>query len=307
MCTSAKQVRALAFCIWWLARSRPPCPVHAWLDRHGGVSAPNPNCGVDAPLTRAELVCGVWAVRAALQEQAAAAAPDPVVICVEDDEAAPLQRKKRKAQAEPEMVELISDDSDCEADKKPAQELSRKDKAKSHKPQRAAAAADQGWHLSAEGKETSRRIMMNDPTLTELSVNGNMIGYIGACVIAEALKVNEKLTELDVGHNRIGDAGAIALAEALKVNKTLMELDVNRNNIGAAGATAIAEALTVNKTLTTMYVSCNIIGDSGARALAEALKLNKTLTTLDVRGNSISKAKRGALRASARPGCHVHG
>ena len=279
MCTSAKQVRALAFCIWWLARSRPPCPVHAWLDRHGGVSAPNPNCGVDAPLTRAELVCGVWAVRAALQEQAAAAAPDPVVICVEDDEAAPLQRKKRKAQAEPEMVELISDDSDCEADKKPAQELSRKDKAKSHKPQRAAAAADQGWHLSAEGKETSRRIMMNDPTLTKLKVTYSSIGAAGARALAEALKVNKTLTELHVSGNSISDAGASALAEALKVNKTLAMLDVGKNGIG----------------------------DAGASALAEALKLNKTLTTLDVRGNSISKAKRGALRASARPGCHVHG
>jgi hypothetical protein len=213
MCTSAKQVRALAFCIWWLARLHfsPLCLVHAWLDRHGGVSAPNPNCGVDAPLTRAELVCGLWAVRAALQEQAAAAAPAPVVICVEDDEAAPSQRKKRKAQAEPEKVELSSDEPGCEANKKPAQELSRKDKEKSNQKQRAAAAADQGWHLSAKGKETLQRIKMNDPTLTELSFNGNMIGDVGACVIADALKVNKTLDMLDVSGNSIGGAGKARL------------------------------------------------------------------------------------------------
>ncbi len=59
--------------------------------------------------------------------------------------------------------------------------------------------------------------------LTELRLNGNEIGDVGAKAIAEALKVNGNadLTVLWLADNNIGVDGAKAIAEALKVNAVL--------------------------------------------------------------------------------------
>ena len=53
--------------------------------------------------------------------------------------------------------------------------------------------------------------------LTELRLNGNEIGDVGAKAIAEALKVNAVLTKLDIRINlNMGDAGKEAVRDAVK-------------------------------------------------------------------------------------------
>jgi len=143
--------------------------------------------------------------------------------------------------------------------------------------------------LSLEGLEESelnefdikllQEALVENTTLTSLSVSWNQIGDVGAAVLAQ----NTTLTSLDVSYNEIGAAGAAALAQ----NTTLTSLDMGWNQIGAAGAAALAQ----NTTLTSLHVDDNEIGDAGAAALAQ----NTTLASLDVTGNQIGAAGAAAL------------
>lgn len=54
--------------------------------------------------------------------------------------------------------------------------------------------------------------------LTDLNLEGIIIGNAGAKSIADALKVNAVLTELNFSWNKIGVEASNAIAEALKVN-----------------------------------------------------------------------------------------
>ena len=131
--------------------------------------------------------------------------------------------------------------------------------------------------------------------LESVSVKTRKIGVVGACSLAEVLKVNHILKQLHLGNNYFSDAGVTALAGALEVNSTLTEMVLWNNNFGSAGASSLARALKVNKSLTQLHLIDNNIGVDGARSLAEALKVNKTLKELILWSNNICDAGTSSL------------
>lgn len=85
-----------------------------------------------------------------------------------------------------------------------------------------------------------------DSSLTELDLEGQVVGVPGAILLAKALKVNEVVTTLNLNWNKIRDEGAKSLSEALKGNRVLTFLNLSYNSIGVEGAKSISEALKVN-------------------------------------------------------------
>lgn len=139
------------------------------------------------------------------------------------------------------------------------------------------------------------RVFGTHLNLESVSVKTHRIGVVGACSLAEALKVNKVLKQLHLGNNYFSDAGTSPLAEALEVNATLTEMVLWNNNIGCAGASSLAQALKVNNTLTQLHLIDNNIGVNGARSLAEALKVNESLKELVLWSNNICDAGTSSL------------
>jgi len=65
---------------------------------------------------------------------------------------------------------------------------------------------------------------MHYNTLTELDMEGDLIGAKGITDICHLLSVNTPLTKLNISTNNIGNEGAQKVSEALMINTTLTEL-----------------------------------------------------------------------------------
>jgi len=74
---------------------------------------------------------------------------------------------------------------------------------------------------------SSQFIKRNQPTLTQLLMNGNQIGDFGAQNIFEALKQNTTLTKLGLSSNNIKSKTCIK--EAIEINKTIHVLWLSGN------------------------------------------------------------------------------
>ena len=97
-----------------------------------------------------------------------------------------------------------------------------------------------------------------------------------------ALLQNRQLTVLQLGYNMLGDVGATILAPAIQQLETL---DLGFNSIGDVGCAAIA---TTPSRLRTLYLAGNKIGQEGALALADQIPQNHNqLCSLYLTGNDI--------------------
>merc|ERR1712129_99377 len=83
---------------------------------------------------------------------------------------------------------------------------------------------------------------MGNAVLTQLDLQDNSIGDVGAVALAEALSKDTALTVLQLCHNSIGDTGAAALSHVLAKNNILDLCIVHGNSLGWAGALVVAKA-----------------------------------------------------------------
>ena len=99
------------------------------------------------------------------------------------------------------------------------------------------------------------------------------IGDLGAWKLARELVNDRSITKLTLVGQGIGPAGAAELAEMLKTNTAIVALDVIDNAIGSEGTAVLAEALKENYVLTSLLAN---VGDDGATAIVEARALRPT-------------------------------
>ena len=89
--------------------------------------------------------------------------------------------------------------------------------------------------------------------LTELNLENQRLGSIGACVLAEFLNQTQ-LQRLDISCCGIGEEGIVALASALSTNKTIKHLAVGANRISTSGQKALIESFTKNTSLNSLDI-----------------------------------------------------
>ncbi|XP_053331224.1 leucine-rich repeat-containing protein 71 [Spea bombifrons] len=91
------------------------------------------------------------------------------------------------------------------------------------------------------------KLITDDLPLTHVSLRNNKIDDEGARLLSQALQnlklTNKNLASLNLGYNHISDVGACHIAEALRLNRSLLSLNLSSNRIGDKGALALAEIL----------------------------------------------------------------
>ena len=66
-------------------------------------------------------------------------------------------------------------------------------------------------------------VLRGSSGITELELDENMIGDLGACALAEVLTSSSRMKRLLLGRNHIGESGVQALANALSGCQCLLE------------------------------------------------------------------------------------
>ncbi|KAI9325425.1 hypothetical protein DFJ73DRAFT_767680 [Zopfochytrium polystomum] len=150
------------------------------------------------------------------------------------------------------------------------------------------------------GAQVIAEALRADSTLQSINLSHNHIGQEGAKALADALIVNNSLQSIVLSGNHIGQEGAKALADALRVNSSLQSIDLHWNHIGQEGAKALADSLRVNNSLQSIDLWWNHIGQEGAKALADALKVNTTLQSMNLTANGIGQVGAKALADALR-------
>lgn len=124
-----------------------------------------------------------------------------------------------------------------------------------------------------------------------------------AMIIASMIKINSNLTELHLNGNGIGQIGAQTLADALKMNYSLNRITINEQfplekfrdeqtksltlsfkKFEEIDLIIIGSLLEVNTTLTNLQFNGDIISEIGTNTLAGCLKVNSTLKCIMING-----------------------
>ncbi len=160
-----------------------------------------------------------------------------------------------------------------------------------------------------------RKLVKDQPTVTELDISSNNLGDSGTATICNFLATNNTVTKVDFSRNRIQKVGANAIASILTENSKLKTLDLSHNALSEEDFELIASQLQTqhtlenldlssnsfttkcgylfscvfasNESLVMLNLSCNYIGDEGIRDLVPGLKQNGTIRNLDLSWNNI--------------------
>lgn len=141
-------------------------------------------------------------------------------------------------------------------------------------------------HLGDAGVEILAEALSENETLRELGLASNGIGANGCRVLLSAIKAHISLTNLDLGYsastkvlgaqaNLIGDLGADIIADFLRYNQTLFRLNLRGTGISERGKACLLAALEQNKTLGYLILDARV--NAGAKSLLERNRfLNQT-------------------------------
>jgi NLR family CARD domain-containing protein 3 len=97
--------------------------------------------------------------------------------------------------------------------------------------------------ITHEGIKALSTCLSNSLNLKELNVAGNLLGDIGAEVVANSLVGKEFLISVNVSDNKITNDGCIKLMSIMRDIDTIEEFNISGNEVETAGAKAIASAL----------------------------------------------------------------
>ncbi|KAL0246692.1 hypothetical protein GEMRC1_007903 [Eukaryota sp. GEM-RC1] len=71
-----------------------------------------------------------------------------------------------------------------------------------------------------------RSIISNSSQISRICCTTSLIGFDGATLLSDTLKVNSTLVHIDLSHNSIDNDGAIVLAQSLELNSTIDLIDL---------------------------------------------------------------------------------
>jgi len=141
------------------------------------------------------------------------------------------------------------------------------------------------------------QVFKDTPTLTMLTLSGNLIDDDMMRFMALGLKENTTITQLDLSHNKIGNRGLRQLAKALGPQSVLTDLDLCDNQIAADGGRYLGRALKTNQVLLHLNLRLNRLSDGGGRMLFYGMRLNPgcPLLSLNVSSNALGLESAKAL------------
>jgi len=146
----------------------------------------------------------------------------------------------------------------------------------------------QANNIGDVGASALAHAVLHNSALLTLGLRGCQIADLGASALATALGSNSTLTSIDLYANSVGDKGVSELCSHLKMNEksALSSLELDGNSFRTAGCDSLAGLLRTSTSLTTLALSSRSVGNEGLAALAEALAHDGALTTLVLRGDA---------------------
>lgn len=124
--------------------------------------------------------------------------------------------------------------------------------------------------------------------ITELDLEGNLIGDQALQIICDGLSGDSSVKCLNLSKNNITDKGTAALAEMLEFNISINALFLSWNDIKGEGIVNISKGLAINSTVKVIDLSFNPIGTmytqkvKGIVELSNAFKVNTSIVHLDL-------------------------
>jgi len=138
------------------------------------------------------------------------------------------------------------------------------------------------------------------PSLTTLSLPGNLLDDDHLRVLVEGLARNDTVTALDLSHNRVSNGGARLLSKLLGDQSLLASLSLMDNQVRAEGARCLGRGLRKNGSLVELNLRLNRLGDEGGRLLLEGVRAaghRSGLSRLNLAGNGCGARTAAALGA----------
>ncbi|XP_072132784.1 NACHT, LRR and PYD domains-containing protein 3-like isoform X2 [Mobula birostris] len=162
--------------------------------------------------------------------------------------------------------------------------------------------------LIDSGAEDLASALSTNPSLTELNLGDNKLGYSGVKLVSAALG-NPKCKIQKLWLNNVGltDSGAKDLADALSTKPSLMELKLSDNKLGDSGVKLVSAALR-NPECKIQKLGLDSVGltDSGAEDLVSALSTKPSLTELNLSDNKLGDSGVKLVSAALRnPECKI--
>ncbi|XP_074650279.1 uncharacterized protein LOC141905338 [Tubulanus polymorphus] len=124
-----------------------------------------------------------------------------------------------------------------------------------------------------------------DLCLSELVLQDQSLGVLGAKTLAIALVKNATCSKVHLEGNDIGANGAICIAQMLRENVTIVDLSLSDNNIGSIGAEYLVSVLKENRFLHSLKLKGNNLGEEDAKIIAGLIMVNTSLESLDLSYN----------------------
>jgi Ran GTPase-activating protein (RanGAP) involved in mRNA processing and transport len=124
--------------------------------------------------------------------------------------------------------------------------------------------------------------------ISELDLEGNMIGDQALQIICDGLCGNSSVKCLNLSKNNISDSGTGYIKEMLEYNVSIDALFLSWNDIKGEGITKIAKGLAINTSVKVIDFSFNPIGSmhhqrvKGLVELSNAFKLNTSILHMDL-------------------------
>lgn len=164
----------------------------------------------------------------------------------------------------------------------------------------------------------AKTALLDKPSLTKLSLEGNAIGSRGVKAISEALMSNTELKEIYLYNNQIEDEGMDEFGRMIEKQKGLFALGLEFNKLGSDGVSKVLIGIKSLKSFEKLYLNANEIkgtqqlgnvfietishceglkeirlsnnklGDEGGIPLAKALKISKSIRVLHLSNNKLS-------------------
>ncbi|DAZ96228.1 TPA: hypothetical protein N0F65_012590 [Lagenidium giganteum] len=133
---------------------------------------------------------------------------------------------------------------------------------------------------SRSGIESFSSALWEALKLREVRLCNNMLDYLCAVPLSQALTVNGVMQTVDLSENPLFDAGAVQLATAVRKNaalKTIMFVEYHPSSCSSSGSNFLMHLFSL--------CGCHL-GCEGIQALTEQLKThNRTLYCIDLRNN----------------------
>lgn len=153
------------------------------------------------------------------------------------------------------------------------------------------------YFTTAREIETFCCSLAMNKSLARISLDGSLLGVIGAEALGKAIKENDKMTTLSLA-NMLKSSNEMALiATALEENISIVELNLSESKqLGVIGCRYLSNMLKVNRHLCALDLSYSLTVGSEMDIFAQGLKSNSSLVTLELKGCRIMNRSR--LRGS---------